>query len=316
MNTIQQTAISFSIIASALVLTACGGSGSSNTASAPVYPATMPVSINFELLANGTAVKCGTPISGMGSKATTADLKDARFYVSNVNLIDTNDKLVPVTLSANDWQNDQVSLISFIDGTGAACGGTALPTNTTLTGTVPGAAYKGISYEIGVPEALNHTDYATAAKPMNVAAMAWSWTSGRKFLKLELNPQGGVNVVRTNTTTNPPTTTTSNAATWNVHLGSGGCTTNATTGAYSCTNANRMQVKLANFNYSTQKISLDLNALFAGSDLTSDTAGAAGCMSGTTDSECKAIFEGLKIDLPSGKPATAGVQSIFVARNK
>ncbi len=316
MNTLRQASISISIIASALALSACGGSGSTAAPSAPVYPATMPVSINFDLLANGGVAKCGTPISGLGSKGTTADLKDARFYVSNINLIDVNGKQVPVTLTANDWQNEQVSLISLIDGTGTACGSTTLPTNAVVVGTVPGAAYTGISYEIGVPETLNHSDYAAAAKPLNVAAMAWSWTSGRKFLKLELNPQGGVNVVRTNTTTTPATTTTSNAATWNLHLGSGGCTTNATTGSYSCTNANRMQVKLANFDYTKQKISLDLNALFAGSDLTTDTAGAAGCMSGTTDDECKAIFNAFKIDLPTGAPTSAGVQSVFVARNK
>lgn len=316
MKNLRQITLTLSTISAMLALAACGGSGNSGTTNATVYPATMQVSINFDLLANGSVAKCGTPISGLGSKGTTADLKDARFYVSNVNLIDANGKLVPVTLTANDWQNDQVSLISLIDGTGTACGGTALATNANIVGTVPGAAYTGISYEIGVPETLNHSDYATAAKPMNVAAMAWSWTSGRKFMKVELNPQGGVSVVRTNTSTTPATTTSSTASTWNLHLGSVGCTTNATTGAYSCTNSNRMLVKLANFDYNTQKISLDLNALFSGTDLTSDTAGAVGCMSGTTDTECKAIFNAFKIDLSGGLQTTAGVQSVFVARNK
>lgn len=316
MKTLRQITLSLSTISATLALAACGGSGNSGTTNATVYPATMQVNINFDLLANGSVAKCGTPISGLGSKGTTADLKDARFYISNVNLIDATGKLVPVTLTANDWQNDQVSLISLIDGTGTACGGTALATNANIVGTVPGAAYTGISYEIGVPETLNHSDYATAAKPMNVAAMAWSWTSGRKFMKVELNPQGGVSVVRTNTSTTPATTTTSTASTWNLHLGSVGCTTNATTGAYSCTNSNRMLVKLANFDYNKQKISLDLNALFSGADLTSDTAGAVGCMSGTTDTECKAIFNAFKIDLSGGLPTTAGVQSVFVARNK
>lgn len=310
------TITSLTIIAASLTLAACGGSSSPAAPTAPTYPATMQVSVNFDLLANGSAVKCGTAITSLGSKATTAELKDARFYISNVNLIDANDKAVPVTLTANDWQNDKVSLISLIDGGSAACGGTTLPTNAVITGTVPGAAYKGISYEIGVPTELNHTDYAAAAKPMNVQAMAWSWTSGRKFMKLEVNPVGGVDVVRTNTTTTPPTTTTNKASTWNVHLGSGGCTTNATTGAYSCTNSNRMLVKLASFDYNTQKISLDLNALFAGSDLTTDLAGATGCMSGATDTDCKAIFDNMKINLATGATTSAGVQSIFVARTK
>lgn len=316
MTSINSTTLgSAAVMAAMISLTACGGSGSS-APTAPVYPATMQVSIAFDLLSNGSAVKCGTALTGIGSKATAAELKDARFYISNVNLIDANDKAVPVTLTVNDWQNDQVSLISLIDGGSAACGGTTLATNTTITGTVPGAAYKGISYEIGVPETLNHTDYAAAPKPMNVQAMAWSWTSGRKFMKVELNPVGGVSVVRTNTTTTPATTTTNNVATWNVHLGSGGCTTNASTGAYSCTNSNRMLVKLASFDYNTQKISLDLNALFAGADLTTDLAGATGCMSGATDTECKSIFDNLKINLATGITSSAGVQSVFLARSK
>ncbi len=314
-QTSRPAALSLLALSALALLSACGGSGGSTT---PVvtYPAVMPVSINFELLANGVPVKCGSSITGLGSKASTAELKDARFYISNVKLIDANDKLVPVTLTANDWQNDQVSLISFNDGSTTACGGTALPTNSVISGTVPGAAYKGISYEIGVPETLNHTDYATATKPMNVAAMAWSWTSGRKFMKLELNPVGGVNVTRVNNTTVPPTTTNSVSSTWNLHLGSVGCTTNASNGSYSCTNSNRMVVKLANFDADKQKISLDMNALFTATDLKSDTTGAVGCMSGTTDQECKGIFDSFKIDLSSGNPTTAGVQSVFVARNK
>jgi uncharacterized repeat protein (TIGR04052 family) len=313
-NTTQFATLIATLIAG-ITLTACGGSNST-TSNAPVYPAVMPVSIGFDLLANGTNVKCGSTLTGLGSKASASELKDARFYVSNINLIDANDNLVPVTLTANDWQNQQVSLINFNDGSSAACGGAALSTNSNINGTVPGAAYKGISYEIGVPEALNHTDYATAQTPMNVAAMAWSWTSGRKFMKVEVNPQGGVSVVRTNTGTTPPTTTTNKSATWNLHLGSTGCSTNATTGAYICTNSNRMLVRLNNFNYSTQKISLDLNALFAGADLTTDLAGPAGCMSGGSDEECKSIFTNLKIDLASGKTNSAGLQSVFIVRNK
>lgn len=315
-NTYQHIASLSSIAAaSILLLSACGGGSGSAGGTAPAS-GPMPVSISFDLLTNGGVAKCGTTISGLGTKNTPADLKDARFYVSNVSLIDANGKNVPLTLTPNDWQSDQVALVSLIDGTGAVCGGVPMLTNSVVTGTVPAGTYRGIQYEIGVPEALNHSDYATAAKPLGVAAMAWSWTSGRKFLKLELNPAGGVNVVRTNTTTTPATTTTSNTSTWNLHLGATGCTTNATTGAYSCTNANRMLVKLAAFDATSQKISLDLNALFSGVDLTTDVAGATGCMSGTTDAECQPVFSNMKIDLTSGNPATGGVQSVFIARTK
>ena len=80
--------------------------------------------------------------------------------------------------------------------------------------------------------------------------------------------------------------------------------------------ANRMLVRLNSFNPDTQKITLDLNAMYNNVDLTSDTAGAPGCMSGKTDTECQGVFSNLKIDLNSGAPATAGIQSVFIARAK
>lgn len=303
--------------AASLLLSACGGGGSSSSSGgSTIPPGPKDVSISFDLSANGSTVKCGTALSSLGSKASAAELQDARFYLSNIALIDSAGNAVPVKLATNDWQNDQVALISFNDGSSSACGGKAMAANDKVTGTVPAGNYQGIQYEIGVPESLNHTDYATAAKPMNVAAMAWSWTSGRKYMLVEVNPKGGVTVTRTNTTTTPPTTTTSTSPSWYVHLGSTGCTSNATSGSYACTNSNRMLVKLANFNLDTQKISLDLNALLAGADLSADNGGAPGCMSGSTDPECKAIFNNLKIDLASGNANSAGVQSVFVVKAK
>ena len=123
-----------------------------------------------------------------------------------------------------------------------------------------------------------------------------------------------MNVVRTNTTTN--VTTTNTASTWNLHLASGGCTLNATTGSYSCTNSNRIAVKLANFNASNQKIALDLNALLKGTDLTTDTSGATGCMSSSTDTDCLPIFNALNINLASGSALIGSAQTAFIAQNK
>ncbi|MBR7783614.1 MbnP family copper-binding protein [Undibacterium luofuense] len=305
--------VSLSLI-SAAVLAACGGGGSDNTPAAPSGPRSL--SISFDMIANGVAAKCGTPITGLGSKSSTVDLQNAAFYVSNINLVDAAGNLTPVTLASNDWQYDKVALINFNDGSSTACGGKAQATNAVITGTVPAGNYVGIQYEIGVPESLNHTDYATAPKPLNVQSMAWSWTSGRKFMLLEVNPVGGVTVTRTNNTTNPPTVTSSTQASWYTHLGATGCTSDATTGTYACTNANRMLVRLNSFNPDTQKITLDLNAMYNNVDLTSDTAGAPGCMSGKTDTECQGVFSNLKIDLNSGAPATAGIQSVFIARAK
>ena len=84
-----------------------------------------------------------------------------------------------------------------------------------------------------------------------------------------------------------------------------------------CTNPNRMDFSFAAFNASTQKIVLDLAELFKNSDLSYDSGGAAGCMSGTTDPECAGIFEALQIDLASGLPINGGAaQKLFAVKAK
>ena len=101
-----------------------------------------------------------------------------------------------------------------------------------------------------LPFALNHSDYATATKPLDVAAMAWSWQSGRKFAKIEVTDPAGA-------------TGTWTAKTFNVHLGSTGCTGNPANGetvvllhglARSSGSLARMERSLAQAGYRTCNI--------------------------------------------------------------
>jgi uncharacterized repeat protein (TIGR04052 family) len=156
-----------------------------------------------------------------------------------------------------------------------------------------------------VPFALNHSDYAAATKPLDSQAMAWSWQSGRKFAKIEVTDPAG-------------TAGTWTAKTFNFHLGSTGCTGNPASGqTVSCSTPNRMDFKLASFNPSTQKIAVDVKALVAGTNITVNQAGAAGCMSGGTDPECLHVFESLAIDWKAdgtgtGQPINGGAaQTLF-----
>ena len=73
-----------------------------------------------------------------------------------------------------------------------------------------------------------------AAAPLNNTAMAWSWTAGRKFVKIEVDP--------TRKVTKADATT---ANTWFFHLGSTGCTVpaGATPDKATCTNSNRFPVR-------------------------------------------------------------------------
>jgi uncharacterized repeat protein (TIGR04052 family) len=285
------------------LLAACGGSDD---------PGPQPVAIEFAAIAGSAPVRCGTLVTALGSGNVDAQVKDFRFYVSNVRLLKADGSEVALTLPANDdWNHtsgtNAVTLIDLEDATGSCAGTGTAATNATLRGTVPAGDYVGVKMTMGVPSALNHSDYATAPRPLDVQAMAWSWQSGRKFAKIEVTDPLG-------------TAGSWVAKVFNFHLGSTGCTGNPAVGdTVGCTAANRMDFRLASFNPGTQKIAIDLRALVAGTDITRNVSGAPGCMSGGTDPECLKVFESLAIDwradgTGSGQPVNAGAaQTLFRA---
>jgi uncharacterized repeat protein (TIGR04052 family) len=289
-----------------LVLTACGGGGSDTATPAPTGP--QSITIDFAAKAGTQDVKCGTAITGLGNGKVSAQLHDLRFYVSNVALLNDKDESVSVTLDVNDWQTKEVALIDLEDGSGACADAGTKAMNLQIKGTVPAGTYKGVKLTIGVPSSLNHTDYAVATKPMDVQAMAWSWQAGRKFAQIEVNPVGGV--VRP--------APAAPGSTFYVHLGSTGCTGNPVTGeTVSCARPNRMDFSFGSFNTATQKVIVDLAALYTGTNLNEDLGSAPGCMSGATDPECDAIYKVLKLDLVTGKPINSGSgQTLFRAEAK
>ncbi|MBY0455117.1 MAG: metallo-mystery pair system four-Cys motif protein [Burkholderiaceae bacterium] len=295
-------------IAAAAALTACGGGGSDS----PVPEATQNVALEFAAVAGTAPVQCGTVVQGLGIGGVAAQVKDLRFYISDVALLKADGSPVPLALSANDDWNlsagaDRTTLIDLENATGACSGGTPA-TNALVRGTVPAGNYVGVKMTMGVPFALNHTlysDVTTAKPPLDIAAMAWSWQAGRKFSKIELTDPAGADGTWT-------------AKTFAVHLGSTGCTGNPATGeTVKCLNSNRMQFQLNNFHPAQQKIAIDLKALLEGNDITRNVAGAAGCMSGGTDPECAGIFKALAIDWKAdgtgtGLPINGGAaQTVF-----
>ncbi len=299
MNTLKIAALPLAV---STLLAACGGGGDAGP---------QAVTLEFAAYAGSTPVKCGTVVSGLGSGSVDAQIKDFRFYVSNVKLVKADGSEVPLALGANDdWNltsgSNALTLIDLEDATGSCAAGTAA-TNATVKGTVPAGDYVGVKMTMGVPFALNHSDYATATKPLDIQAMAWSWQSGRKFAKIEVTDPAGV-----------PGTWAAN--TFNFHLGSTGCTGNPANGeTVSCVAPNRMDFQFASFNPSTQKIAVDVKALVAGTNITVNGAGAPGCMSGGTDPECLHVFESLAIDWKSdgtgtGLPLNGGAaQTLFRA---
>ena len=71
-----------------------------------------------------------------------------------------------------------MTLIDLENGTGACATDGDKATNTVIRGTVPDGDYVGIRMYLGVPFALNHTDIVGAPRPLDLAAMSWSWQYG------------------------------------------------------------------------------------------------------------------------------------------
>ncbi len=240
---------------------------------------------------------CGQDIRGLAP--VPVRLRDARLYLSDLALIDRAGRLVPLRLMENQWQHDGIALLDFEDASGG-CAGTP-DMNDRVTGQVPAGDYRGVTFTVGVPSPVNHSSTETASPPLDLAAMGWSWQAGRKFIKIELLPADGV--------TRP---NGAKAAAWNLHLGSTNCTGEPIKGeAVNCANPNRIKVKLDHFDSGRDVVRLDLRALFAGSDVTRDTGGALGCMSGPADLECPPLFKAMGLRLhPSGEGRGDGGQML------
>ncbi len=309
------------VTASAALLTACGGSSDSSTP-LPVVATTQAVSIQFAAQANGKDAQCGAvnEIANLGSTNKTAEIQDLRFYVSALELVNDKGQAVVVTLDKNTNQDFGVALLDFENATGACAGGDA-KTNTVITGKIPTGTYTGIKFTLGVPDTvvdtsgntiiLNHSNTTAITAPLDVAAMAWSWQGGRKFAKIEFKPTSGV----TNQKGTPETTDDATVTSWVVHMGATGCTGTDAAG-YSCTNPNLAKVSFDSFDVSKQKVVLDVPALLTQSDISVNQNSAIGCMSGTTDKECPAVFDTLGLDLLTGKVSTIKTQTVFKVINK
>ena len=255
--------------------------------------ATQAVTINFDVVNGATAVgttgcttdlSLGTANAGAG---TTGKIKDLRFYISGISLIDAAGNYAPLVLTENSNQGRNVALLDFEDSTGTCSTNASTSTYTALAGKVAPGSYVGIAFTVGVPVLsadggpvvpLNHSYYAqsldngsTKATPLPLlsSAMSWAWQSGRKFTKIEF-------------TANAVAPATAGVTTM-VHLGSMGCKGDPVQGLITnCSSPNRANYKFATgFNAANQKIALDLSALFGGLDLTTSKTWMSGKQTAT-----------------------------------
>lgn len=319
--------------ATAGVLVIAASAAATTTASAA---SVQPVRLAFTAVAGAQPVSCGTPIAGLGTTSQTANLKDLRFFVSDVRLLRADGSSAPVKVKPNkDFRvaskAGSTTLIDLEDATGACAEEGTPATNALVLGTAPRGTYTGVRFSVGVPFALNHTNTAGAPGPLGLAAMAWSWQFGRKFMKIEFgDPKaaagtgGGMKMAMDMTGTPAPTPTPATGAwaapTSYVHIGSTGCTGNPATGAaVRCTAPNRSRITLGSFDPARQRIAIDLARIVAGTDLATSPDMMPGCMSGPEDPDCGAQFKALGLTWSAdgkgtGRPAPGQTAFRVIAR--
>jgi len=245
-------------------------------------PAPAPVTLSFAGMVGNDYFSCGASYDGLGTAGSTLTLNDFRFYVSNVRLVDADGHEEPVALEQDGmWQVDDVALLDFENG----CGEGNPEMNLEVVGEVPAGDYVGVRFDVGVPFELNHQNSAAAPAPLNLTSMFWSWAGGYKFVRVD-----GDSV---------------DIPGWRFHLGSTGCEGDPMAGGVtSCAQPNRASVSLDGFDPESDVIIADLAMLVDLVDLSSDTNGSPGCMSGLTDLECEGYFHSLGLPF-DGAPAPA-----------
>lgn len=273
---------------------ATSDAGAANDAATADAATGTPVELRFAAMVGATPFSCapdGGAYTGLGTMSSPWTPLDFRFYVHDVQLVPASGEPVSVSLEQDGmWQLQNVALLDFENASGTCANGTSA-TNDRVRGRVnapAGTRWVGLRFKLGVPQALNHQNPAAAPSPLNLTTLFWAWQSGYKFARID--GRSGTNA-------------------FNIHLGSTGCTGDPAMGTVTCSGQNRPEVALTGFDPTSNVVVADLARLVATTDISAN-AEAPGCMSGTTDPECRTILPALGISM-DGSPAT---QTFFSVR--
>ena len=236
-----------------------------------------PFALGFDITANGTALRCGEPMTDIGRSGDQVRPKDARFFLHGLTFLDADGGTIPTTIDDDGvWQDGDVALIDGANTDGACDGSEA--TRDVVEGSHDAGDIAAVRFTVGVPPERNHLDAATAPAPLNTPGMFWSWAGGFKYVRVE------------GSTADKPDLT--------VHLGASACAGGVVEG-YACANDHLAQITIEGLtDPNLDRVAFDVGALLAGLDLSAPRAdgdSVDGCMSFTGDPECPAIYGALGI---------------------
>ena len=239
------------------------------------------ISIPFMIHAGSTHLLCGVEMTQLGSTNESGFVKDFRLFVHDVKLIDENGDIYPLELSKNNWQTQNVALLSFADKENCPdIAGETLETNLQVAGKFSApknALIKKLSFKVGVPFALNHEDPTKAESPLNIPSMAWNWQGGYKHMRVEaiINEQAFL-----------------------FHLGSIGCDGDPLSGGTTaCAHNNRPKILVDHYDIDLSAVEIDFRSLVENINV---SAGGSCHSAAGQAAICKGIFDSLGLDFYDG----------------
>lgn len=256
------------------------------------------VEIRFQAVLDGQPAQCDTRYSGVGVTGASAEIGDARFFISNIRGVSRDGADIPLELDqTSPWQFQNVALLDFEDGTGRCSEVGTAQTNTIVRGVLASGPIVGLRFDLGIPHELNHGDVTLAESPLNLNALFWNWRFGYIFTKVDL----WLPEVEQDLSAEPSLEYGPNLA-FLLHIGSTGCGPGEPTSPPDepCDHRNIVSVELSDFDVDRDAVVLDLSAFVAQIDVTQSVPRPPGCMSGRSDPDCEEVFSALGLSLESG----------------
>ena len=237
-------------------------------------------SIEVEIWHNGYPLGC----NAFESNQQVWSIQQLAFFISNVKLSAENTVHQP-QLSSTPWQTDDVALIQPYladcatqsegeDKTSQddSAASEVLKSNHYLQFLLPVDLDSSdqLSFTLAVPFALNHKNPLLQPSPLNLPSMFWSWRSGHKFFRLDM--QGPSN-------------------SWVFHLGSVGCTAVSTMRSPQdeCVQPNRVNFQLDKKHAGT-KLVMHLDRLLANTSMQN----SGSCLFHGGQQSCTILMSNLK----------------------
>jgi uncharacterized repeat protein (TIGR04052 family) len=236
--------------------------------------------IEVEIWHNGSPLDC----NAFESYQQVWSIQQLAFFISNIKLSDEN-IVHQLQLSSTPWQTDDVVLIQphLGDCSANSDSGDKMEQDKQLAlGTLKANHYlqfllpvdldssEQLSFTLAVPFELNHQNPLLQPSPLNLPNMFWSWRSGHKFFRLDMQTPD---------------------KNWVFHLGSVGCSAASTMRSpkSECVQPNRVSFDLEK-KFDGTKLILHLDRLIADTSLQNNNS----CLFHSGQESCTVLMSNLK----------------------